>query len=206
MSSTAVERRGVPAARDVFGLVGFVLLCFGVSILGGMAAASALPDWYASLAKPAWTPPGWVFGPVWTVLYSMIAVAGWLVWREGRSRRAMLLFLLQLALNAAWPWLFFFLRRPDWAFAAVAVLAPAILAAIVASHRVSRGAAWLFVPYLGWVLFAPPEPGRRGGGARDPRSRPSEARLPPGRGPVLPAGRPSCPMPPRTPLLSSSWA
>ena len=154
VSTTAVETRGVPAARDVFGLVGFVLLCFGVSILGGMAAVPAVPDWYAHLAKPTWTPPGWVFGPVWTVLYPMMAVAGWLVWRKGRSRRATLLFLLQLALNAAWPWLFFFLRRPDWAFAAVTVLAVAILAAIVAFLPVSRGAALLLVPYLGWVLFA----------------------------------------------------
>jgi benzodiazapine receptor len=154
VSSTAVEARGVPAARDVFGLIGFVLLCFGVSILGGMAAAPALAGWYADLAKPTWTPPGWVFGPVWTLLYAMMAVAGWLVWREGRSRRATLLFLLQLALNAAWPWLFFSLRRPDWAFAAVVVLAVAILAAIVASLRVSRGAALLLVPYLGWVVFA----------------------------------------------------
>jgi benzodiazapine receptor len=154
VSSTAVEARGVPAARDVFGLIGFVLLCFGVSILGGMAAAPALAGWYADLAKPTWTPPGWAFGPVWTLLYAMMAVAGWLVWREGRSRRATLLFLLQLALNAAWPWLFFSLRRPDWAFAAVVVLAVAILAAIVASLRVSRGAALLLVPYLGWVVFA----------------------------------------------------
>jgi translocator protein len=154
VSTTAVETRGVPAARDVFGLVGFVLLCFGVSILGGMAAAPALPNWYANLAKPTWTPPGWVFGPVWTVLYAMMAVAGWLAWREGRSRRATLLFLLQLGLNAAWPWLFFSLRRPDWAFAAVAALTVAIAAAIAVFFRVSRAAALLLVPYLGWIVFA----------------------------------------------------
>ena len=90
----------VPALRDVLGLTFFLALCFGISVAGGLAAAPALHEWYGSLAKPAWMPPGWVFGPVWTVLYPLMAVAGWTVWREGRSRIAVLLFLLQLALLA----------------------------------------------------------------------------------------------------------
>lgn len=147
-------RDGVSATRDVLGLSAFVLLCFGVSILGGIAAASALPEWYASLEKPSWNPPGWVFGPVWTLLYPMIAVSGWLVWRDGRSRTAPLLFLLQLSLNAVWPWLFFARRRPDWAFAAIVALAAAIVATIVVFRRTNRAAARLLVPYLVWVLFA----------------------------------------------------
>jgi benzodiazapine receptor len=149
-----ISKVKVPAARDVLGFVGFVLLCFGVSVLGGMAAVPALRPWYDLLAKPAWTPPGWVFGPVWTILYPLIAISGWTVWREGRSRLAVLLFLLQLALNAAWPWLFFGFRRPDWAFVDIVILVIAIVATMVVFYRLRRRAALLLVPYLAWVVFA----------------------------------------------------
>lgn len=144
----------VPAVRDILGLVAFLALCFGVSILGGMVAAPALREWYAALAKPAWTPPGWVFGPIWTILYPLIAVSGWTVWREGRSRLAVLLFLLQLALNAAWPWFFFGFRRLDWAFFDVVALTVTLVATIAVFYRVRRRAAALLVPYLAWVVFA----------------------------------------------------
>lgn len=144
----------VSRARDVLGLTAFVVLCFGVSVLGARATLPALAEWYPALEKPPWTPPGWVFGPVWTLLYPLVAVAGWLAWREGRCRLGMLLFFLQLALNAAWPWLFFGQRRPDLALVAIVALWLAILGTIVAFWRVSRGAALLLVPYLAWVGFA----------------------------------------------------
>ena len=140
--------------RDVLGLTAFVVLCFGVSVLGGRATMSALADWYPALKKPPWTPPGWVFGPVWTLLYPLIAVAGWRAWREGRARFGSLAYLLQLALNGAWPWLFFGERRLDLALACIVALCLAILGTIVAFWRVSRGAALLMVPYLLWVGFA----------------------------------------------------
>ena len=144
----------VSRRRDVLGLVAFVVMCFGISFLGGRAALPALALWYPGLAKPYWTPPSWVFGPVWTLLYPMVAVAGWLAWREGRSRMATLLFLLQLALNAVWPWIFFGERRIDLALACVTALLAAIVLTIRAFWRVSRGAAILMLPYLGWVGFA----------------------------------------------------
>ena len=144
----------VSRTRDVLGLAAFVVLCFGVSVLGGMATAPALAEWYPALKKPEWTPPGWVFGPVWTLLYPMVAVAGWLAWREGRARFGPLVYLLQLALNAAWPWLFFARRRPDLALVCIVALSVAILATIAAFWRLSRGAALLLVPYLAWVGFA----------------------------------------------------
>lgn len=144
----------VSRTRDVLGLAAFVVLCFGVSVLGGMATAPALAEWYPALKKPSWTPPGWVFGPVWTLLYPLVAVAGWLAWREGKARFGPLVFLLQLALNAAWPWLFFAERRPDLALASIAALLVAILATIAAFWRLSRLAAVLLVPYLAWVAFA----------------------------------------------------
>jgi len=144
----------VSRRRDVLGLVAFVVMCFGVSVLGGRAVAPALAIWYPALVKPSWTPPSWVFGPVWTLLYPLVAVAGWLAWREGRSRRGTLLFLLQLALNAAWPWIFFGERRIGLAFACVATLWLAILATIRAFWPVSKGAVILLVPYWAWVGFA----------------------------------------------------
>jgi len=144
----------VSRTRDILGLTAFVALCFGVSLLGGRATVSALAEWYPALQKPSWTPPGWVFGPAWTLLYPLMAVAGWMAWREGRARLGPLLFLLQLALNAAWPWLFFAQRRLDLALVCVAALWVAILGTTVAFWRSSRGAAILLLPYLAWVGFA----------------------------------------------------
>jgi len=152
--SPALTSHRVPALRDVFGLGALVVLCFGVEVLGGIPAVAAGPGWYASLAKPAWTPPSWAFGPVWTLLYPLIAVAGWLVWRHGQARGAILLYLLQLCLNAAWPWLFFALHRPDLALIDIVILVAVIVATIVAFRRRSPGAALLLAPYLAWVLFA----------------------------------------------------
>jgi tryptophan-rich sensory protein len=144
----------VSRTRDVLGLTAFVVLCFGLSVLGGTATRAGLAEWYPALRKPPWTPPGWVFGPVWALLYPMVAVAGWLAWRGGRARFGPLVFLLQLALNAAWPWLFFAQRRPGLAFLCIVLLVVAIAATIAAFWRPSRGAALLMVPYLGWVVFA----------------------------------------------------
>jgi benzodiazapine receptor len=144
----------VSRTRDMLGVTAFLVLCFGVLFLGSRATASALAEWYPALRKPSWTPPGWVFGPVWTLLYPMMAVSGWLAWREGRARFGPLVYLLQLALNAAWPWFFFAQRRLDLAFACVVALGVAILATVVAFWRVSRVAAILMLPYLAWVAFA----------------------------------------------------
>jgi len=138
----------------VLGLGAFVLLCFGIEVLGGIATASGIPDWYGSLRKPAFTPPSWLFGPVWTLLYPLVAVAGWLVWREGRAPGATLIYLLQLALNGAWPWLFFGMRRPDLGLVGILALDVSIAATIVAFLSRRRTAALLLVPYLGWVAFA----------------------------------------------------
>ena len=148
---SAVE---IPPVRDMAGLVAFAVLCFGASLLGGRVASTAFADWYTALAKPDWTPPGWVFGPVWTVLYALMAVAGWMVWREGHARIPVLLFFLQLALNAVWPWIFFGFKRLDWAFYDIVAMTVATLATIVAFYPVRRRAALLLVPYFVWILFA----------------------------------------------------
>ena len=140
--------------RQILALTGWVLLCFAAAAVGGFFMPG---EWYASLNKPAWNPPGWILGPVWTALYTLMAVAAWLVWKRGgfaTQRRPLALFLVQLALNAAWTPLFFGLHRPGLAFAEMLLLWLAIAATLAAFRRVSRAAAWLLAPYLAWVSFA----------------------------------------------------
>lgn len=140
--------------RTWLALPGWLLLCFAAPAL----AFAARPDgWYAALAKPAWNPPAWLFGPVWTILYVLMAVAAWLVWRRGgwaAQRGPLARFVVQLALNALWTPLFFGLHRIDLALLEIVVLWVAIIATIAGFRRVSRVASWLLAPYLAWVSFA----------------------------------------------------
>jgi translocator protein len=121
-----------------------------------IGAAFPAPDYYAALRKPAWAPPPWLFGPVWTVLYAMIGVAAWLVARRGGpgTRRALGLWGAQLALNAAWTPIFFGLRAPGAALAEIAVMWVAIAATTVAFFGRRTAAGALMLPYLAWVSFA----------------------------------------------------
>lgn len=150
MNSTVSQSPG----RQMLGLVGWLALCFAAA----GAAVFVSPDgWYAGLNKPAWNPPAWVFGPAWTFLYVTMAVAAWLVWREGGWRtqgRALGLFVLQWALNALWTPLFFGLHRPGLALIDILALWLAILATLIAFWRVRRVAGILLLPYLAWVTFA----------------------------------------------------
>ena len=135
-------------------LAGWVTLCFGAASLGALFPPG---EWYGSLRKPVWTPPAWVFGPMWTLLYLMMGVAAWMVWRRGgwRAQRLPLgCFLVQLALNAAWSPLFFGLHRPDLALADILFLWLAIAATLAAFWFRTRLAALLLLPYLAWVSFA----------------------------------------------------
>ena len=141
-------------SRTVLGLCGWLLACFAAASLGALFMPG---EWYAALNKPAWNPPGWIFGPVWSALYTMMAVAAWLVWQRGgfaTQRRPLAMFLAQLVLNAAWTPLFFGMHRPGVAFAEIILLWLAIAATLVAFRPVSRAAAWLLAPYLAWVSFA----------------------------------------------------
>lgn len=136
----------------MFSLVVFIALVAAAAITGGQFMPG---EWYAQLAKPSWTPPNWLFGPVWTVLYVAIAAAGWLVWRgERRAALPLALWVAQIVLNAAWSWLFFGLHRPGTAFAEIVVLLATIVGFAIAAWPVSRTASLLFVPYALWVGFA----------------------------------------------------
>jgi tryptophan-rich sensory protein len=139
-------------------LVSSLALVLVVAVVGGAATASSVGDWYDGLAKAPWNPPSWLFGPAWTVLYVLMAVAAWLVAREGVDehdvRVALVLYGVQLALNLAWSLVFFGLRRPGFALVVIVALLVAIAATAVAFHAVSPAAAWLLAPYLAWVAFA----------------------------------------------------
>lgn len=126
-------------------------------VTGAAAATGALfmpGEWYKALAKPWWTPPDWLFGPAWTVLYVMIAVAGWLVWRETGLGVVIAIWVVQLVLNAAWSWVMFGLHRIDLALIDAGLMLISIVAFMLAAWPVSQTAALLFVPYLAWVSFA----------------------------------------------------
>ena len=140
--------------KTLLGLCGWVLLCFAAASPGALWPPG---EWYAALQKPSWNPPGWIFGPVWSALYTLMAVAAWLVWRRGgfaAQGRPLGAFLAQLALNALWTPLFFGLHRPGVAFAEILLLGLAIAWTIGLFWRVQRAAAWLLAPYLAWVGFA----------------------------------------------------
>ncbi len=138
-------------------LGGFCVASFVAAAIGGTATGGAVQDWYPTLAKPSWTPPAWLFGPVWTLLYIAMAVAAWLVWRRvgwDGARLALLMFFIQLTLNAVWSVVFFGLRNPGAAFAEIVVLWVAIVVTALLFWKVTPAAGWLFLPYLVWVSFA----------------------------------------------------
>jgi tryptophan-rich sensory protein len=149
--STDTSVRPTPASWLT--LVPFLGAVAVVAGLGGLASASAA-ETYQDLEQPAFAPPSWLFGPVWTVLYVMIAVAGWLVWRSHGWDRSLTLWSVQLLLNLAWTPLFFALEQFGWALVEIVCLAVAVMATTVAFHRRNRPAALLLVPYLLWVGFA----------------------------------------------------
>lgn len=143
--------------RQLIGLVVSIVACFAVAAVGSAMTLPSIGTWYATLTKPSWNPPNWVFGPVWSTLYLCMAVAAWMVWRERGLSAVVIplaLFALQLALNCAWSGLFFALHKPWLAFADIVVLWFAIVATMISFARVSSFASILLAPYLLWVTFA----------------------------------------------------
>jgi len=143
--------------RDTVAFMIFLALCLAVSALGAAATATSVGTWYRTLAKPLFNPPDWIFAPVWTALYFMMALAAWRVWRRDglrEARAALTLFALQLALNLAWSVLFFGMRAIGAALIEIVVLLVAILATTQVFWRRDRVAGMLFVPYAAWVAFA----------------------------------------------------
>jgi len=142
---------------DILGLIGFVILCLSVSGIGGAVTTTSVSTWYPTLVKPWFNPPDWVFAPVWTTLYVLMAVSAWRVWRlRGHSniQRAMKWFAIQLILNLIWSFLFFGFQRVDWALYEIIILLPAIFVTAHKFWKHDRLAGALFVPYLLWASFA----------------------------------------------------
>jgi len=139
------------------GLVGWLVLCFGVAGVSSRWTAAGIPGWYRTLARPAIAPPNWIFAPVWTLLYALMAIAAWRVGLAAPSPArtwGLALFLAQLALNFAWSWIFFHRHAIGAAFVEIIVLWSAIGATAILFARVTPSAAWLIAPYFAWVTFA----------------------------------------------------
>jgi len=141
-------------------LVIAVVACEVAGIIGSVFTMPSIPTWYAGLAKPALNPPAWVFGPVWTILFALMGISLFLIWKSISSvtqkerRVGIILFFVQLALNMLWSIIFFGLHNPGVAFVDIILLWLAILATIITFAKISKLAAWLLVPYILWVSFA----------------------------------------------------
>ena len=135
-----------------------VVVAEAAGIIGAVFTTPAIPVWYATLVKPAFNPPAWVFGPVWTILYTLMGIAAYLIWQEGWQKKqvkdALRTFGEQLLLNSLWSILFFGLKNPLLAFMEILLLWILIIATIMKFYRLNKWAAYLLLPYLLWVSFA----------------------------------------------------
>ncbi len=144
--------------KDLVKFIFCFVLCHAAGIVGSIYTISAIPEWYEYLQKPSFCPPNWVFGPTWGILFTLMAIAAYLVWNKGLEeaavRKGLILFLIQLALNSLWSFLFFGLRSPLYGFIEILLLWTIILITIVQFLKISKPAAILMAPYLLWVSFA----------------------------------------------------
>jgi benzodiazapine receptor len=145
-------------AREILEAVVSIIVCQGAGLIGSIATFPAIPTWYASLEKPLFNPPNWVFGPVWTILYALMGISAFLVWREGiRDRQVKIaigIFAAQLVLNVLWSVTFFGLQMLLGGLVVILILWVAILLSIITFFRVSKTGAVLLIPYILWVSFA----------------------------------------------------
>lgn len=144
--------------RDIVMLVACVIICQLAGVIGSVFTLSSIPTWYASLDKPFFSPPNWVFGPVWISLYTLMGISLYLVWRKGlaekKAKNAVLIFLAQLALNGLWSIAFFGIRSPLGGLIVITLLWFVIVLTIIRFSRISKSAATLLIPYVLWVSFA----------------------------------------------------
>jgi tryptophan-rich sensory protein len=160
--NAAQRPRPQSRAQDILALAAFLAICLIAGGLGTLATTPNIPTWYAGLTKPSFNPPNSLFPVVWTVLYILMAVAAWIVWRERHKRPgiarqssfALVPFFIQLVLNVAWSFAFFGAHNPFFGLVVIAILLASILWTIAAFWPIARGAALLLVPYAAWVTFA----------------------------------------------------
>ena len=144
--------------RLIGGLIFWLGICYITAWLGAQVSPGiASAEWYQSINKPSWNPPSWVFGPVWTVLYTMMGIAAWIVWKEygfKKAGAALALFFIQLVLNGLWSQIFFGMQQIGWALFEIVVLLTAIILTTILFFKKSKPAGWMMVPYIAWVGFA----------------------------------------------------
>lgn len=148
---------GLGVGADLLALAVLVGICLLIGALGAAVTATSVSTWYTGIAKPSFNPPNAVFGPVWTLLYILMAIAAWRVWRSAggdAARRPLAVFALQLAINLGWSVAFFGLREIGLAVVVILALDLAVLATFMLFRRLDRLAAWLLAPYLAWIAFA----------------------------------------------------
>jgi benzodiazapine receptor len=145
-------------ARNIVKLVVSIVACQAAGAIGSLATTPNIPTWYAAIEKPAFTPPSWLFAPAWITLYILMAIAAFLVWRKGFAHEgvkcALIVFLVQLVLNALWSLVFFGLQSPLYGMVVILALWIAILLTIIKLFKLSTAAGWLMLPYILWVSFA----------------------------------------------------
>jgi len=144
--------------KDISRLVLAIFVCQLAGVVGSVFTRPAISSWYATLRKPTFTPPNWLFAPVWTMLFLLMGISAYLIWREGLANRevkiALVIFGTQLVLNTLWSFFFFKLQSPLYGFVEIVILWFAILFTIIYFFKVSRAASFLLLPYVFWVSFA----------------------------------------------------
>lgn len=145
------------ANSNIGKLIISILITLGLGSLGGIFTVNEIPNWYAGLQKPDFNPPNWIFGPVWSLLYTLMGISFYMIWKlpvSSKRNTAILFFIVQFVLNFFWSLIFFKQHSPGWAFLEIIVMWVFILITIVRFGKLSSWAAWLLVPYISWVSFA----------------------------------------------------
>ena len=150
--------RQISNLQSVAGLIFWLGICYFTAWVGAQVSPGiASADWYETINKPDWNPPGWLFGPVWTLLYTLMGFAAWKVWQQfgvAGASAALSMFIVQLILNGLWSQIFFGAQEIGWAFLEILFLLAAIIITTLLFYQKSRMAGWLMVPYILWVSFA----------------------------------------------------
>jgi len=143
---------------NIYKLIFSILICQLAAVVGSLFTRPSIPTWYATLQKPSFNPPSWLFAPVWTILFTLMGISAYLVWSKGFAKRevriALSIFVIQLVLNVLWSFFFFKLRSPFYALIEIVILWAGILVTAVYFFTVSRAASFLLFPYIAWVSFA----------------------------------------------------
>ncbi len=144
--------------KEFLRLIVAVVVSLSAGIIGSIFTSPAIPGWYAALQKPVLNPPGWVFAPVWTILYILMGISLFLIWREGVKKKeiktAIIIFFVQLFLNASWSFVFFGMKNPGWALVNIISLWLIIITMTILFHKINKKAAYLLIPYIIWISFA----------------------------------------------------